>query len=492
MKGRSQRWFEISDEGLVRRARERPLGRLILEAVQNAFDAGASTVSVDLGPDEIVVVDDAPVGISDERLVYTVFLSDKVDDPTRRGRMGRGLKELLATCQRARVETTGVTLVFGPDGRHREESTREQGTRLVLGRPTTELERAGALELLRLTIPPKGVTLRLDGRTVRRPRAMLGLPSCDLETVVVQSGVERAVMRVTSLSVFSPRRGEEPHLFEMGVPIQRWNVPWHVDVGQRVPLNDARDQAPERFVLAVKATLLEAMLHRYLDRRDLRADWVSDVVARWPVTTALLDAYVSKVFPKGSVLGATAADVESLAADDRARQLGAHIIEAASLSHGAYVALGRVLETSSDFVARRASDLRGEEVEPDATQARFAEAVRWLARNVAGSVVRVRFYAAGTDVLGVQEEARTDVTARIVSFNVKGKLRFDDPLDPHTSGIVLHELAHLVTPEHDQRFVDRLQLLAGLLARRLAEQPGLAQALRSADPVALAGLESPG
>lgn len=491
MEPRSQRWFEISDEGLVRRARERPLGRLLLEAIQNAFDAGASSVSVDVGPDEIVVLDDAPVGISDERLVYTVFLSDKNEDPTRRGRMGRGLKELLASCERARVETTGVTLVFGADGRTREAGTREQGTRLVLGRRTSEEERAPALELLRLTIPPRGVTLRVDGRVVRRPRATLGLPSCDLETVAVQAGVERAVMRSTSLSVYAPRKGEEPHLFEMGVPVQRWNVPWHVDVGQRVPLNDARDQAPERFVLAVKATLLEAMLHRYLDRRDLRSDWVNDVVARWPVTTALLDAYVSKVFPKGSVLGATAADVASLAADDRARQLGAHIVEAASLSHGAYVALGRVLETSADFVARRASELRGEAVEPDAAQARFAEAVRWLAREVAGSVVRVRFYAADGDGLGVREEARTDVTARILSFNVRGKLRFEDLLDPHTLGIVLHELAHLVTPEHDQRFVDRLQLLAGLLARRLAEQPGLAAALRSADPDALAGLESP-
>ncbi|MFN9812627.1 MAG: hypothetical protein ACK6CU_23690, partial [Deltaproteobacteria bacterium] len=58
------------------------------------------------------------------------------------------------------------------------------------------------------------------------------------------------------------------------VPVQRWNVPWHVDVGQRVPLGDGRDQVPERFALSVKATLL--------------------------------DAYVSKVFPKGSVLGATA------------------------------------------------------------------------------------------------------------------------------------------------------------------------------------------
>lgn len=477
MRARRQRWFEISDEGLVSRARERPLGRLLLEAVQNAFDAGASNVSVELGPEELVVLDDAPVGISDERLVYTVFLSDKTETPTRRGRMGRGLKELLATCDQARVESTGATIVFDEEGRRREPSVRDAGTRLALRRCTGDDERARALELLRLTIPPRGVTLRLDGRVVRRPRPLLGLSSCELETVAVEAGVERAVTRATALAIYVPRKGEEPRLFEMGVPVQRWNVPWHVDVGQRVPLGDGRDQVPERFALSVKATLLEALLHR-LDRRDLRGDWVNDVVARWPVTSTLLDAYVSKVFPKGSVLGATASNLESLAADDRARQLGAHIVEAASLSHGAYVALGRVLETSADFVARRASELRGVEVEASPVHEGFARAVRWVAKEIAGSQVRVRFYAAGPDALGLLEEARTDVTSRVVSFNVEGRLRFDDVLDPHTLGIVLHELAHLVTPEHDHRFVDRLQFLAGALARRLVDEPALAPLLR--------------
>ena len=56
------------------------------------------------------------------------------------------------------------------------------------------------------------------------------------------------------------RRGETPHLFEMGIPIAPWSVPWHCDVQQRVPLTQSRDLLPERFVLAVKATLLEAMI----------------------------------------------------------------------------------------------------------------------------------------------------------------------------------------------------------------------------------------
>lgn len=472
-------WFEISDDGWSRLSASRPLGRLLLEAVQNALDAGATLVAVELDEQGLVVEDDAEAGIADERLVYTLFLSDKPLDPTRRGRMGRGLKELLAAAEQASVEAIGTTIRFDERGRRSEANARTRGTRIEVRRRTSADERALAEALVRTVVPPAGVTVRVVGRAIRRPRLALSLPGTDLETVVVEGGVERAAMRAARLDVFTPRRGEEGHLLEMGIPIQAWNVPWHCDVDQRVPLSEGRTSAPERYVLAVKAALLEAMIHR-LDRRDLRADWVQDVIARWPVRSTLLDAYVSKVFPRGSVLGGGSR------ANDRARQLGAHVVDPGAVSHGAWMALGRVLETADDFVRRRAHELEGEPVAPDAAQSAFAESVRWLARRLAGSVVRVRFFAKDPTDAGLLEDAITDVTARILSFNVRSALRFDDVLDPTTLGVVLHEIAHLVTPEHDQRFIDRLQFLAGAMARLLAEAgPELGAALRRGDVEAL-------
>ena len=48
---------------------------------------------------------------------------------------------------------------------------------------------------------------------------------------------------------------------------------------------------------------------------------------------------------------------------------------------------------------------------------------------------------------------------------------------------LFHELAHLETPEHDHRFIDRLQWLAGQTSRVLAEGgPLLASRLRTGDP----------
>jgi hypothetical protein len=51
--------------------------------------------------------------------------------------------------------------------------------------------------------------------------------------------------------------------------------------------------------------------------------------------------------------------------------------------------------------------------------------------------------------------------------------------DERLEHVVLHELAHLETPEHDQGFIERLQFLAGQTGKMLADGgPPLASALR--------------
>ncbi len=472
----TRRWFEISDEGWRLQAGHRPVGRVLLEAVQNAFDAEASKVSITLGEERIVIEDDAAEGFSDGRLVYTVFLTDKTGR-TKRGRFGRGLKELIGAMNAAQVETVGVSVRFDANGRHEEPNERTRGSRITLEREFTGPELDEARQLLQLCVAPSGTELIVGDTPIERPQCILALGSCELETVGIEGGVERAMRGVTEVSVYLPHEGDTPHLLEMGVPVQSWELPWHVDVGQRVPLASGRESVPDRFALRLKGLLLESMIHRYLDTRDLRADWVHEVIAKVPVAASVLDAYVSRAFPKGAVLGGTRR------ADDRARQLGAHVVPSESLSHGTYLALSRVVETADDFVRRRSNELEGEEIAPSEEQERFAQAVRWLARRVAGRVVRVRFFARDPSDEGLLADATCDATTRVLSFNVKGSLRFDDVLEPATLGVVLHELAHLDTPEHDHRFIERLQLLAGQTAKVLAAGgPALADRLRAGDP----------
>ena len=295
--------------------------------------------------------------------------------------------------------------------------------------------------------------------------------------MMVENGMERRVLTPTTLSVYTPRRGEEPTVYEMGIPVQTWDVPWHVDVGQRVPLAERRDQLPDDYRLCLKGTLLEAMIHSYMEPRDLRAEWVHDAVAHWPVRVGVLESYVSRLFPRGAVLQGTKA------ANDRAQQLGAHLIEASSMPRGTFAALGRVLETADEYTRRRDAEFVGAPVDPDDVQQRFADSVVWLARELTGQRLKVGFFASDPNESGLMEDAVTDVKSRRIRFNVRAGLRFDDILDPRTFGVVLHELAHQGTPLHDRRFIDRLQELGGAAARMLAEGgPELLAGLKAGKP----------
>jgi hypothetical protein len=455
-------WFEISNEGWRRMNAGRPLGSLLREGIQNSLDEEVSELTVEVGPEVIVIEDDAPGGFPQDALVYTVFLTDKEDSPTKRGRKGRGLKELISAMDSARVETIGRTIVFDESGRHSETNDRRRGTRISLWRPSTPEEVQAALQALSLVIPPGGVTLRVNGRRVKKPRLHLVLWDCQLETVLIQGGVERIIERSTRVELYHTRRGEQPHLFEMGIPVEPLGVPWHVDVQQRVPLADQREAATEHYKLLLKSLLLESLVGQWLDRRDLRAEWVEEVIAKQMVSDRALEQYIVQVFPRGALLGGAPR------VNDRARQLGGAVVDSTAMPRGLFSALTRVMERAEDFVHRREREFNEKPVEPDGAQRRFAFFVRYLGERLLGRRLQVVFVRKEPTMDGLVEDAAFDAATGVMKLNTMGKIDFSSPLSPSTLGVIFHELAHHFVAEHDQRFIEHLQNIAGRAASLLA------------------------
>ena len=68
----------------------------------------------------------------------------------------------------------------------------------------------------------------------------------------------RPRVRKTQVSLFEPLPGETPGLYEMGLPIVETGDKWHVNIGQKVPLNRDRDNVKPAYLKAVRVAVLNA------------------------------------------------------------------------------------------------------------------------------------------------------------------------------------------------------------------------------------------
>lgn len=462
---RSSAWFELSNDGWRRMNAGRPLGELIREAVQNAFDAEVGHVQVTVTPETVAIEDDSPAGVVDERLIYTLFFTNKSASPTERGRKGRGLKELLSAGSEALVETVGATLRFDRFGRHTIPNQRRRGTRVEVRRRNREREIDEACRHLELIIPPSGVRLTLNGRSVRRPRVFHRMNDVLLDTVFIRDGVERVASRETSVTLYALRHAnEQPHIFEMGLPVQMTDFPWHLDVEQRIPLADGRRHVDETYRLVLLVTAFEHLVGRALPDSNLRDGWVMEVLGRCHVSDLALQHYVARAFPKSAVLRG------SRAADDRARQAGVSVIDTRHLGAAVVETLARALPSSDAFVANhlRAHERPLTQLEP--YQQRALDCFAYLAERLINRPVTVMAVQRERSPHGTTEDGSYDSRTHTLKVNVLGSANLRDPLAPGSLGFLFHELAHARASEHDARFIRELERIAGRGARLLADE----------------------
>jgi hypothetical protein len=209
---------------------------------------------------DLTVQDDSPEGFRDLTHAYTLFAPTyKRANPEARGQFNLGEKMVLAICESASITTTKGTVVFDADGRTEDSMlTRERGT-VFQGRiKLTRDEYAEVCDYLRSLLLPEDVTVTFNGDRLlsRKP---LRTFEVSLETPVADDqGVMRQRLRKTSVSIFEALPGEVASLYEMGLPVvETWDK-WHVNVGQKVPLNRDRDNVRPAYLQAIRVAVLNA------------------------------------------------------------------------------------------------------------------------------------------------------------------------------------------------------------------------------------------
>ena len=279
----NKQWFDVDRTGLGKQAEEHGKGRLIGELVQNALDeAGVARIDITLTmvPSrpvaELVVEDDSPEGFRDLADAYTLFAkSYKRDNPQQRGQFNFGEKLVLSICEEASIATTKGTVVFDRDeGRiPRLRQKRKRGSEFQGRIKMTREEYAQALSYLKCLLLPDDIIVNLNGERLM-PRKPLHTFEASLETMKAdEEGVMRPRTLKTKVSIFEVLADEIVSLYEMGLPIVETGDKWHVNVGQKVPLNRDRNNVRPAYLRTLRTLMLNEMNER-LTAGEANDAWV--------------------------------------------------------------------------------------------------------------------------------------------------------------------------------------------------------------------------
>lgn len=458
---RSDTRFAISNDGFARMNAGRPCYELIREAVSNAFDAdGVTEVRISLMPGCVCVEDNAPTGVQDTSLLTTIFMTGKDESPTKRGRKGRGLKELVASAERAVIDTCGSKIVFDT-GHTVLTSERTCGTSITVyveSWDATKIDEAVAY--LTNIIAPAGVDLLINDVLVKKPAIELTYAH-SLETTSIINGIQKEIYRYCDVNLHRPTN--EAWLYEMGIPIQKVTCPWSIDVQQRVPMGDARNVVGSYYLNMVYAYTLQETLD-ILPKTKLDGDWIHQAIMY--CSDDLSKRYITKLHGGDKL----AVKSSNPAANALARDEGYKLVDVDTMPNS----IGSVCKSqivSADVVAKRADAMSYCDVPNDVADptGQIGRLVGFMSERIIGVHLSVQFFNKPANFEGVVLPARLDKDKFILSLNVEAKLDLNAPLNSRLMSVLCTQFTRYKNSVDDQLAHDTSEI-AGAMATLMATE----------------------
>lgn len=281
-------WFAVDKRGLGKLLERKGKQFILYELVQNAWDENTKRVDITLKYLKagsklayLEVRDDNPTGFSDLSYAFTLFAeSEKKANAEQRGRFNLGEKLVLALCEEATIMSTTGSVIFNAKGRTSSKQKTATGSvfsaKLKLSAAEMEDFDAAARRLL----PPVGIDTYYNGELLPTRPILSKIEDVTLPTELGDNeGVLRPTARKTNVEIIEPLPDETAMLYEMGIPVVETDGRWHINVGQKVPLNMDRDNVTPSYLGQVRALVTEHMADK-LTPEDANSAWVRDAVTR--------------------------------------------------------------------------------------------------------------------------------------------------------------------------------------------------------------------
>lgn len=452
-------WFDIDKQGLARLLERKGKSFAVFELVQNAWDENTTVVDVTLTRPAnsayvtLSVEDDNPEGFSDLSHAFTLFAeSKKKSDAEKRGRFNLGEKLVLALCREATIASTSGTIVFDKEGRHTKRAARNAGSLFTGNLRMTHDEVMECAESVKRLLPPSGIVTRYNGMEIPVRKAIASFDISLPTEVADGEGVLRRSTRKTTVRVFEPLGNETPMLYEMGIPVVETGDRWHVDIGQKVPLNFDRDNVPPAYLSRVRAATLEAM-SQSLSTEDANSTWVRDAMQNHGASMAgsTIDRVVELRFGSKRV----SFDPSDPEANKLAVSKGYTVVHGSQLAKSEWEAVRRVgaIQPAGQVTPSPKPYNFG----PGGKLIDYVDPENWSdgMRMVVAYTKRLAQHGIGHVVhVDIVNEPRANFIAcygsRVLQFNLGrlGHKWFEQPDKKAVTELVIHELGHEYSGDH--------------------------------------------
>jgi hypothetical protein len=477
----TKQWFNVDKTGLSKQAEEHGTGRLVGELVQNALDeAGVTQIAVTLAlvPGrplaDLAVEDDSPEGFKDLSHAYTLFAdSYKRANPEQRGQYNFGEKLVLAVCESASISTTKGTVLFTATGRIEKPRQKRQRGSVFQGRiKMTREEYPHVCDYLRSLLLPENIVVTFNGDRLQ-PREPLRTFEVSLETPVADDqGVMRPRVRKTQVSIYEPLPGELPSLYEMGLPIVETGDKWHINIGQRVPLNRDRDNVKPAYLQAVRVAVLNAAHDLLTTEEDATAGWCKLAGSDDRCSDQAIKHLIRLRFGD-KVAAPDPSDIEAMKAFQA--QGGTIVVglskgEWANVKRaGAVLPAGQICPTAKPYSLDPTADPVNVIPEEKWTEGmrKVAEYARFLARELMDVQVTVSVVHTTNNFGACYGSGRLD-------FNLLrlGHKWFAQGISEGVDRLLIHEFAHQYSGDHlSEEYHDALCLLGARLKKLALDKP---------------------
>ncbi|MFB6237028.1 MAG: ATP-binding protein [Halopenitus sp.] len=452
----SDTMFEVDAEGWIAQHKGRPLEELVREIMQNALDTGSDIrVKIDKNRKTIQIIDDGP-GYEDLSDAWSIFGGDKADNPEKRGRFGRGVKEAVPSCETFVIETVGGRVEFDVEARKRtihEDRGRESGTCVTMknsewhGRKDIQDVR----DYLETFWPPGGQTITVDIKGGKEYEIEREEPEftqrVNIPTVVVNDGELTTEYRNTDLH-FKDSAGSGV-LYEMGIPVLREaEFPYHVDVQQKIPMAEQRNEPDSSWRKTHLLPAIVEAVHDRVPKSQMRENWY---------TTGLRKSYDSNLqqeFVEEVVQDGRKKDIVTSSnpkADDKCENYGYQVFDTERAGRD----VARIVESvtqSASSVAQDLADREKEQVQASEIQERVMAEMEEIASRAGYEDVSVELWHIEDGFNDEHTKAQYNGESHAIRLNEKH--RDWDELNEKNLSTLIHELGHIEYGNHSTEWAD--------------------------------------